>query len=66
MVTAITPDVHGNAVLELGHGDNIAIPGVNATFLQQHLQNLVHLHASPSGVRLARDMLRISECVSRS
>ena len=45
LAAAITPDVHGNAVLELGHGDNIAIPGVNATFLQQHLQNLVHLHA---------------------
>src|SRR5262249_30339015 len=28
----VTPDAHGNAVLELGHGDSIAIPGVSATF----------------------------------
>ena len=35
LAAAITPDVHGNAVLELGHGDSIAIPGVSATFLQQ-------------------------------
>jgi hypothetical protein len=45
LAAAITPDMHGNAVLELGHGDSIAIPGVSATFLQQNLQNLVHLHA---------------------
>ena len=45
LAAAITPDMHGNAMLELGHDDNIAIPGVSATFLQQHLQNLVHLHA---------------------
>ena len=44
LAAAITPDVHGNAVLELGHGDSIAIPGVSATFLQQHLQSMVHLH----------------------
>jgi hypothetical protein len=44
LAAAITPDAHGNAVLELGHGDSIAIPGVSATFLQQHLQSLVHLH----------------------
>jgi VCBS repeat-containing protein len=45
LAAAITPDAHGNAVLELGHGDSIAIPGVSASFLQQHLQSLVHLHA---------------------
>jgi FecR protein len=45
LAAAITPDAHGNAVLELGHGDSIAIPGVSATFLQQNLQSLVHLHA---------------------
>ena len=45
LAAAITPDVHGNAVLELGHGDSIAIPGVNTTFLQQNIQSLVHLHA---------------------
>ena len=45
LAAAITPDMHGSAVLELGHGDSIAIPGVSATFLQQNLQSLVHLHA---------------------
>ena len=44
LAAAITPDVHGNAVIELGHGDSIAIPGVSANFLQQHLQSMVHLH----------------------
>ena len=44
LVAAITPDAHGNPVLELGHGDTVAIPGVSATFLQQNLQNLAHLH----------------------
>jgi hypothetical protein len=45
LAAAITPDVHGNAVLELGHGDSIVMPGVSATYLQQNLQSLVHLHA---------------------
>src|SRR5262249_48870973 len=45
LAAAITPDAHGNAALELGHGDNVTIPGVSATFLQQHLQSMVHLHA---------------------
>jgi hypothetical protein len=45
LAAAITPDMHGNAVLELGHGDSIAIPGVSATYLQQNLQSLAHLHA---------------------
>jgi FecR protein len=44
LAAAIAPDVHGNAVTELGHGDCIVMPGVNATFLQQNLQNLLHLH----------------------
>ena len=44
LATAITPDVHGNAMIGLGHGDGIAIPGVSSNFLQQNLQNLVHLH----------------------
>jgi FecR protein len=44
LAAAITPDAQGNAVIELGHGDSVAIPGVSATFLQQHLQSLVHLH----------------------
>jgi FecR protein len=45
LAAAITPDTHGNAVLELGHGDSIAIPGVSAAYLQQNLQNMVHPHA---------------------
>ena len=45
LAAAITPDAHGNAVIELGHGDSVDIPGVSATFLQRHLQSLVHLHA---------------------
>jgi hypothetical protein len=40
----ITTDAHGNAVIELGHSDSITIPGVSGTYLQQHLQSLVHLH----------------------
>jgi hypothetical protein len=44
LAAAITPDAHGNAVIELGHGDSIAIPGVSTSFLQQHLQSMVHLH----------------------
>jgi hypothetical protein len=44
LTAAISSDAQGNAVLELGHGDSVAIPGVSATFLQQHLQSLVHLH----------------------
>ena len=44
LAAAITTDTHGNAVLELGHGDSITIPGL--TSLQQaNLQSLVHLHA---------------------
>jgi len=30
-------------VIELGHGDSIDIPGVTASYLQQHLHSLVHL-----------------------
>jgi hypothetical protein len=45
LAAAIAPDVHGNAVIELGHGDSIAVTGVSATFLQQNLQSLAHLHA---------------------
>lgn len=41
---AITTDAHGDAVIALGHNDSIAIPGVSASYLQQHLQSLVHLH----------------------
>ena len=39
----ITTDSHGYAVIELGHGDSITIPGVTATYLEAHLHTLVHL-----------------------
>jgi hypothetical protein len=44
LAAAITPDAHGDAVLELGHNDSIAIPGMTPSYLQAHLQSLVHLH----------------------
>ena len=40
----ITTDPHGEAFIDLGHSDGIAIPGVTASYLQAHLQSLVHLH----------------------
>ena len=39
----ITSDGHGDAVIELGHNDSITIPGMSASYLQSHLQSLVHL-----------------------
>jgi FecR protein len=39
----ITADVHGAAVIDLGHHDSITLPGVTASYLQAHLQSLVHL-----------------------
>jgi hypothetical protein len=44
LAVAITSDVHGDAVIELGHGDSVTLPGVTASYLQAHLQSLVHLH----------------------
>jgi hypothetical protein len=44
LAALITTDVHGDAVIELGHSDSITIPGVTASYLQAHLQSLVHLH----------------------
>jgi hypothetical protein len=43
LASLITTDAHGNALIELGHHDSIDIPGVTASYLQQHLQSLVHL-----------------------
>jgi len=40
---AITTDTHGDAVIALGHGDSVTIPGVTASYLQAHLQSLIHL-----------------------
>jgi hypothetical protein len=44
LAAAITADPHGDAVIELGHGDSVTIPGVSVSYLEQHLQSLVHLH----------------------
>jgi hypothetical protein len=44
LAALITTDVHGDAVIELGHSDSITIPGVTASYLEAHLQSLVHLH----------------------
>jgi len=44
LAEAITTDASGDAVIELGHGDSITIPGVSTSYMQQHLQSLVHLH----------------------
>ncbi len=44
LAALITTDAHGDAAIEFGHGDNIAIPGMTASYLQAHLQSLVHLH----------------------
>jgi hypothetical protein len=40
----VTSDSHGDAVIELAHGDSITLPGTNATQLQQVLASVVHLH----------------------
>jgi hypothetical protein len=44
LASQISTDVHGDAVIELGHNDSITIPGTTASYLQAHLQSLVHLH----------------------
>jgi len=44
LASLITADAHGDAVIELGHNDSITIPGTTASYLQAHLQSLVHLH----------------------
>ena len=36
--------LHGDAVINLGHGDSITLAGVTESYLQQHL-NLVHLNS---------------------
>ncbi|MGO9329637.1 MAG: beta strand repeat-containing protein, partial [Steroidobacteraceae bacterium] len=40
----ITTDAHGDAVIELGHNDSITLPHVTASYLEAHLQSVVHLH----------------------
>jgi hypothetical protein len=44
LAALVTADAHGDAVIELGHSDSITIPGMTASYLQAHLQSLVHLH----------------------
>ena len=44
LASLITTDVHGHAVIELGHSDSITIPGLTQTYLQAHLESLVRLH----------------------
>jgi FecR protein len=44
LMAAVATDAHGDAVIELGHNDSVTIPGMTASFLQAHLQSLVHLH----------------------
>ncbi len=44
LASLISLDAHGDAVIDLGHGDNITLPGMNAVQLQAVLQSVVHLH----------------------
>jgi Ca2+-binding RTX toxin-like protein len=43
LASLITPSAHGDAVIDLGHHDSITLPGVPTSYLQAHLQSLVHL-----------------------
>jgi hypothetical protein len=44
VATLITADAHGDAVIALGHNDSVTVPAVTASYLEAHLQSLVHLH----------------------
>ena len=44
LASLITTNVHGEAVIELGHNDSITIPGISQSYLQAHLESLVRLH----------------------
>lgn len=44
LASLISNDGHGGAFIQLDHSDSIDIPGVTASYLQTHLQSLVHLH----------------------
>ena len=44
LASMITTDGHGGALIALGSHDSIDIPAVTASYLQAHLQSLVHLH----------------------
>jgi len=38
LAALVTSDVHGDAVINLGHNDSITLPGVTDTQLQQVIQ----------------------------
>ena len=44
LASSIATDTGGNSVIDLGHNDSITLSGVTASYLQAHLQSLVHLH----------------------
>jgi hypothetical protein len=44
LASLITTDAHVDAVIDLGHNDSIILPGMTASYLQAHLQSLVHLN----------------------
>jgi hypothetical protein len=44
LTSLIATNAHGDAVIELGHSDSITLPGMTPSYLQAHLQSLVHLH----------------------
>jgi hypothetical protein len=43
LAEAITADTHGNAVIELGHGDSVTVAGLSENALKANLHSLVHL-----------------------
>jgi hypothetical protein len=44
LASDITSNAHGDALIELGHGDSLTVAGMTAAQLQAHLQSFVHLH----------------------
>ena len=44
LASSIATDTGGDSVIDLGHNDSITLSGVTASYLQAHLQSLVHLH----------------------
>jgi hypothetical protein len=44
LASLITTNVHGDAVIDLGHGDSVTVPGLTKSYLQAHLESLVHVH----------------------
>ncbi len=43
VIAAVTPNSHGDAVINLGHGDSLTVSGVTSDYLSAHPE-LVHLH----------------------